>query len=52
MRISWFFGFGWISILTVVASGIGINLLRGPVDWALYVPFLLVALYMTVRFRL
>jgi len=52
MRISWFFGFGWTSILTVVASGIGINLLSGPVVWALYVPFLLVALYMTVRFRL
>ncbi len=52
MRISWFFGFGWTSILTVVACGIGINLLSGPVVWALYVPFLLVALYMTVRFRL
>ena len=52
MRISWFFGFGWISILTVVACGIGINLLSGPVVWALYVPFLLVALYMTARFRL
>ncbi|WP_305075796.1 hypothetical protein [Propionivibrio sp.] len=52
MRISWFFGFGWTSIVTVVACGIGINLLSGPVVWALYVPFLLVALYMTVRFRL
>jgi hypothetical protein len=45
-------GFGWSSILTVVACGVGINLLTGPVAWALYVPFLLVALYMTVRFRL
>ncbi len=52
MRISWFFGFGWTSILTVVACGIGINLLSDPVAWALYVPFLLVALYMTVRFRI
>ena len=52
MRIAWYFGFGWVSILTVVACGVGINLLTGPVTWALYVPFLLVALYMTVRFRL
>jgi len=52
MRIAWFFGFGWVSILTVVACGIAINLLSGPVVWVLYVPFLLVALYMTVRFRL
>src|SRR5512147_1410564 len=52
MRISWYFGFGWLSILTVVACGVGINLLTGPVTWALYAPFLLVALYMTVRFRL
>ena len=52
MRISWFFGFGWPSVLIVVASGIGINLLSGPVTWVLYVPFLVVAVYMTVRFRL
>ena len=52
MSISWFFGFGWLSILTVIASGIGINLLNGPMGVALYVPFLIVALYMTVRFRL
>jgi hypothetical protein len=52
MRISWFFGFGWASVLTAVACGVGINLLSGPVVWVLYVPFLLVALYMTVRFRL
>jgi hypothetical protein len=52
MRISWYFGFGWVSILTVAACGVGIHLLTGPVTWALYVPFLLVALYMTVRFRL
>jgi hypothetical protein len=52
MRISWFFGFGWASILIVVVCGVGINLLNGPVVWVLYVPFLLVALRMTVRFRL
>jgi hypothetical protein len=52
MRISWYFGFGWLSILTVVACGVGISRLTGPVTWVLYVPFLLVALYMTVRFRL
>ena len=52
MRISWFFGFGWPSVLTVVACGVGINLMSGPVTWVLYVPFLVVAVYMTVRFRL
>ncbi len=52
MRISWFFGFGWPSVLTVVVSGVGINLLNGPIVWVLYVPFLVVAVYMTVRFRL
>jgi len=52
MRISWFFGFGWPSVLTVVTCGIGINLLSGPITWVLYVPFLVVAVYMTVRFRL
>ena len=52
MRISWFFGFGWLSVLVVVACGVAINRLSPPVTWVLYVPFLLVALYMTVRFRL
>lgn len=52
MQISWFFGFGWTSVLTVVVSGVGINLLSGPVVWVLYVPFLLVATHMTARFRL
>jgi hypothetical protein len=52
MRISWYLGFGWPSILTVVACAVGINRLSGPMAWALYVPFLTVALYMTVRFRL
>jgi len=52
MRISWFFGFGWPSVLTVLVSGAGINFLSGPITWVLYVPFLVVATYMTVRFRL
>lgn len=52
MRISWYFGFGWLSILTVAACAVGISRLGDPLAWALYVPFLLVALYMTVRFRL
>ena len=52
MRISWFFGFGWVSILTVAACGLGISYLGGPLGWALYVPFLIVAVYMTARFRL
>jgi hypothetical protein len=51
MRISWYFGFGWLSILTVVFCAVGINRLGGAFAWALYVPFLIVALYMTVRFR-
>jgi len=52
MRLAWFFGFGWPSIATVVLSGAGINLLSGPLVWVLYIPFLVVALYMTVRFKL
>lgn len=52
MRIAWYLGFGWLSILTVVACGIAINRSSGPMAWALYVPFLVVALYMTVRFRM
>ena len=52
MRISWFFGFGWVSVLTVVACGLGIHYVGGPLGWALYAPFLIVAVYMTVRFRL
>ena len=52
MRIAWFFGFGWTSVLTVIVCGVGINLLSGPVVWVLYAPFLFVALYMTARFRL
>ncbi len=51
-RISWYLGFGWVSIVTVVMTGIGINLLHPPVSWLLYLPFLVVAIYMTVRFRL
>ena len=52
MRISWYLGFGWLSILAVVACAVGINRLSEPIAWVLYVPFLIVALYMTVRFRL
>jgi hypothetical protein len=52
MRISWYFGFGWLSIVTVAACAVGISRLGGPIAWALYVPFLVVALYMTVRFKL
>ena len=52
MRISWYFGFGWLSVATVVACAVGISRLGSPIAWVLYVPFLVVALYMTVRFRL
>lgn len=51
-RFWWYSGFGWVSICTVVLSGVGINLFQAPVSWLLYVPFLVVAIYMTVRFRL
>ena len=52
LRISWYMGFGWMSVVIVVLSGIGINVTHAPVSWLLYIPFLIVALYMTVRFRL
>lgn len=52
MRISWFFGFGWVSVLTVVVCGLGIHYVGSPLGWVLYAPFLIVAVYMTVRFRL
>ena len=52
MQISWFLGFGWVSIVTLVVSGVAINMLSGPIVWVMYAPFLIVALYMTVRFRL
>jgi hypothetical protein len=52
MRISWYFGFGWLSIVTLVVCAVGISRLGGTIAWVLYVPFLIVALYMTVRFRL
>ena len=51
MQISWFFGFGWISVVTLILSGLAINLLSGSVSWFMYFPFLVIALYMTVRFR-
>jgi hypothetical protein len=51
MKIAWFLGFGWAAIATLVASGIAINMLEGPVRWVLYVPFLLAGLHMTIRFR-
>ncbi len=52
MRISWFLGFGWLSIATVILCGVGINMLGGWMAWVLYVPFVIVAIYMTVRFKL
>ena len=52
LRISWYMGFGWMSVVIVVLCGIGINLTRTPISWLLYLPFLVVALYMTVLFRL
>ncbi len=51
MQIAWFCGFGWISVITLVLSGLAINLLSGMLATIMYIPFLVIALYMTVRFR-
>ena len=51
MSISWYLGFGWMSMATLVACGVGINLADGWLRWVLYVPFLLVGLHMSIRFR-
>jgi hypothetical protein len=51
MRVAWYLGFGWASMATLVASGVAINLLDGWARWALYVPFLLAGLHMSIRFR-
>jgi hypothetical protein len=51
MRIAWYLGFGWVAIAAIVACGIGINLTEGWVRWALYIPFLLLGLHMSIRFR-
>ena len=51
MNISWFFGFGWWVILAFVACGVGINQSEGLLRWALYLPFLLLGLHMSIRFR-
>ncbi|MBB1074162.1 hypothetical protein HUU62_07005 [Rhodoferax sp. 4810] len=51
MNISWFLGFGWFTILGFIASGVGINLSEGWLRWVLYVPFLLLGLHMSIRFR-
>jgi hypothetical protein len=52
MRIAGFFGFGWMAVLGLIACGAAIHLLSGAVAGIMYAPFLLVALYMTARFRL
>ena len=52
LNVAWFLGFGWPTILLFVACGLAINLWHGPFVWVLYIPLLLVALYMAVRFRL
>ncbi len=51
MQISWFLGFGWLTILAFVASGVGINQSEGVLRWVLYVPFLLLGLHMSIRYR-
>lgn len=51
VNISWFLGFGWLTIAGFVASGVAINLSEGWLRWVLYVPFLLLGLHMSIRFR-
>ena len=51
MNIAWFLGFGWWVILAFVACGVGINQTEGVLRWALYLPFLLLGLHMSIRFR-
>ena len=51
MRIDWYLGFGWAIIATFVACGIAINVLEGWTKWIMYVPFLLVGIHMSIRFR-
>lgn len=52
LRISWFFGFGWPSLLAVIALGVGINTIPGLFGTLLYIPFIVLGVYMTVRFRM
>ncbi len=51
MNIAWFLGFGWWVILAFVACGVGIDQTEGVLRWALYLPFLLLGLHMSIRFR-
>lgn len=52
VRISWFLGFGWVSIITVVVCGLAVSQLGGIWAWVLYAPLLVVAVYMTARYKL
>lgn len=52
MKIAWFLGFGWVSIVTVVVCGLAVSQLGGVWAWVLYLPLLVVAVYMTARYKL
>lgn len=52
MKVAWFLGFGWLSIITVVVCGLAVSQLGGVWAWVLYVPLLVVAVYMTARYKL
>ncbi len=52
MKIAWFLGFGWVSIFTVLLCGLAVSQLGGVWAWVLYVPLLVVAVYMTARYKL
>lgn len=52
LNISWYLGFGWVAILAFIGCGVAINLVDdGWLRWALYVPFVLLGVHMSIRLR-
>lgn len=52
LRIAWYLGFGWGAIAAFIACGVAINLVGdGWLRWALYVPFVLLGVHLSIRLR-
>ena len=52
LRIAWYLGFGWGTVAAFIACGAAINLVDdGWLRWALYVPFVLLGVHMSIRLR-